>query len=63
MSGGLCFAWLIYSERQLALVRARMPMKLGVKTARAKTVAMRAVYMVFLLWRAEGLPAAQLIVR
>jgi hypothetical protein len=40
-----------------------MPMKLGVKTARAKTVAMRAVYMMVLLWRAEGLPAAQLMMR
>ena len=34
-----------YRVRQLALVRARMPMKVGVKTARAKTVAIRAVYM------------------
>ena len=29
----------------MRLVLARMPMKLGVKTARAKTVAMMAVYM------------------
>ena len=29
----------------MALVLARMPMKLGVKTARAKTIAIRAVYM------------------
>ena len=35
-----------YRVRQLRLVLARMPMKLGVKTARAKTVAMMAVYMV-----------------
>ena len=29
----------------MALVRARMPMKAGVKTVAAKTIAIRAVYM------------------
>jgi hypothetical protein len=37
----------------LALVRARMPMKLGTKMVEAKTVAIIARYIVFLLWRAR----------
>ena len=39
-----CKGW-DYRVRQLALVRARMPMKVGVKTVAAKTKAMMAVYM------------------
>ena len=34
-----------YSERQLRLVLARMPMKVGVKMARAKMAARTSMYM------------------
>ena len=45
-----------YSERQLLLVRARIPMKVGTKIVEAKTVAMSARYIrVSPMARAAGL--------
>jgi hypothetical protein len=43
-----------YSERQLALVRARMPMKVGTKIVDAETRTTSAVYMIYPLARATG---------
>jgi len=45
-----------YSERQLALVRARMPMKLGVKMVEANTRVSNARYMWFSCGTATGIP-------
>ena len=51
-----CIASKSYSERQLALVRARMPMKLGVKMVEANTRVINARYMWFSCGAATGIP-------